>query len=166
MSKLPEYQLDRLFNAPRALVWRAWTEPELLARWYGPGVETIIHQFDLEPGGIWLNEMKWADKSMKSKALFMEVETEQKLVWHHSSTDADWNIAANPMMPDWPRTLLTTVTFSDADAGTKVRLTQIPIDPTEAEITCFADKMSGMDNGWGSGYKIIDEMLAEQKAGK
>ena len=45
MSKLPEYKLDRIFNAPRDLVWRAWTDPELLQRWYGPNVETIICVF-------------------------------------------------------------------------------------------------------------------------
>ena len=47
MSDLPEYVLDRTFAAPRELVWRAWTEPELLNRWYGPGAETVIHEFDL-----------------------------------------------------------------------------------------------------------------------
>ena len=46
MAELPEYVIDRIFDAPVALVWRAWTDPELLARWYGPGVETIIHKYD------------------------------------------------------------------------------------------------------------------------
>jgi len=68
MSDVTEYIVDRLFDAPRAMVWRAWTDPELLARWYGPGVDTIIHKFDLKPGGEWLNEMKWGDKSDLSKA--------------------------------------------------------------------------------------------------
>ena len=49
MSELPEYRLDRVFDAPRELVWRAWTDPEILHRWYGPGAETIIHTFDLQP---------------------------------------------------------------------------------------------------------------------
>ena len=73
MSDVPEYIVDRLFDAPRAMVWRAWTDPELLARWYGPGVDTIIHKFDLKPGGEWLNEMKWGDKSDLSKAVFQDV---------------------------------------------------------------------------------------------
>ena len=37
MSELPEYLLDRVFDAPREMVWRAWIDPELLSRWYGPG---------------------------------------------------------------------------------------------------------------------------------
>ncbi len=161
MSELPKYILDREFDAPRDMVWRAWTDPELLARWYGPGVDTIIHKFDLKPGGMWLNEMKWGDKSDLSKMVFQEVVPQEKLVWHHSSTDADWNVATNQMMADWPRVLLTTVTFEDAGAKTNVRLTQVPLDATEAEIACFAGMMAGMDKGWGGGYKVLDEMFAE-----
>ena len=52
MSDLPEFVLDRVFAAPPELVWRAWTDPEILKRWYGPNVETVIHEFTLEPGDI------------------------------------------------------------------------------------------------------------------
>ncbi|MBL4721887.1 MAG: SRPBCC domain-containing protein [Alphaproteobacteria bacterium] len=161
MTEQAEYTLDRVFKAPRAMVWRAWTTPELLARWYGPGVETIIHKFELKPGGEWLNEMKWGEKSDLSKAVFEDVTPEEKLVWRQSSTDADWNIVSNPMMPDWPRILLTTVTFEDKGDETNVRLTMIPIDATEAELACFAEAMAGMSNGWGKGYLIQDEIYAE-----
>ena len=164
MSEMPEYLLERIFDASRDLVWRAWTDPDLLARWYGPGVETIIHKFDLKPGGMWLNEMKWGEKSDLSKMEFQEVVSQEKLVWHHSSADSDWNTIASPMMPDWPRVLLTTVTFEDAGSKTKVRLTMKPIEATEAEIACFAGMMAGMDNGWGKGYAILDELITELQA--
>lgn len=162
MSDLPEYKLDRVFDAPREMVWRAWTDPELLARWYGPGVETIIHKFDLKPGGMWLNEMKWGENSMLSKVVFTEVTPPERLVWdHYSSTDSEWNTIANPMMPDWPRVLLTTVTFEEVGSKTKVQLSQVPIEATDAEIACFAQMMANMDNGWGAGYKVMDKMFAE-----
>ncbi len=162
MSDLPEYQLDRIFDAPRELVWRAWTDPELLHRWYGPGADTIIHRFDLKPGGSWLNEMKWGDKSNFQKVVFQEVTSPERLVWHHHScTDSDWNDMPNPMMADWPRLLLTTVSFEERGDQTGVRLTQVPMEATDAEIACFADAMANMDKGWGSGYAILDEILAE-----
>lgn len=160
MSKLPEFVLDRQFDAPRALVWRAWTDPELLQRWYGPGVDTVIHKFELEPEGVWLNEMKMKNGSNYQKMVFKEVLEPEKLVWHHCSADEDWNVAANPMMPDWPRILLTTVSFEERGGQTHVRLTQVPLDATDAEIACFEKMKDGMSGGWGSGYAIIDEMLA------
>ncbi len=166
MNDLPKYQLDRVFDAPRDLVWRAWTEPEMLARWYGPNVETIIHQFDLEPGGSWLNEMKWDGNSNYSKMVFQEIKPPELLIWHHySATDADWNSVTNPMMPDWPPLMLTTVVFEDMGDQTQVRLTQVPMDATPAQLACFAEAMSGMDNGWGSGYAILDQIFTELSDG-
>lgn len=164
MNESPEYVLDRVFDAPRELVWKAWTDPALLARWYGPGVETIIHKFDLKPGGEWRNEMKWGEKSDLSKMVFQEIVAPEKLVWHHSSADAEWNVTASAMMPDWPKVLLTTVTFEEDGDKTKVKLTQVPMDATDAEIACFANAMAGMSKGWGSGYAIIDEMLTEMQS--
>lgn len=161
MSDLPEYKLERIFDAPRELVWRAWTDPELLHQWYGPNIETIIHKFDLTPGGAWLNEMKWGDKSDFSKMVFQEITPPSLLVWHHSSTDSDWNISSNPMMKDWPRVLLTRVEFREQGDKTSVSLSQVPIDATDAEIACFAAAMSGMDSGWGGGYRLIDELLVK-----
>jgi len=165
MTETAEYIFDRVFDAPRGMVWRAWTDPDLLHRWYGPGVETIIHKFDLKPGGMWLNEMKWGENSNYQKVIFQEVSAPEKMVWHHySSVDADWNDAPNAMMADWPKLLLTTVIFEDMGDKTKVRLSQLPIDATDAEKTCFAAKMRGMDKGWGSGYAIMDEIFAELQA--
>lgn len=161
MNERPELILDRVFDAPRELVWRAWTDPDILHRWYGPNIETIIHKFDLKPGGSWLNEMKMGGNSDFSKMVFQEVTQPERLVWHHSSSDSDWNVIANPMMADWPRVLLTTVTFEDMGDKTNVRFSQVPIEATDAEIACFAEAMAGMGGGWGSGFAIMDGLLAE-----
>ncbi len=158
MSDVPEFVLDRDFAAPRELVWRTWTEPALLQRWYGPGVETVIHGFELAPEGAWLNEMKMDSGSNFQKMVFKEIVAPEKLVWHHFSTDADWNVIA---MPGWPRTLLTTVTFTAMDAATRVRLTQTPLDATDEELAGFLKMKDGMAGGWGKGYEIIDSLLSE-----
>ena len=164
MRDLPEYVLDRVFDAPRDLVWRAWTEPELLARWYGPNIETVIHKFELKPGGLWLNEMKMKSMSDLSRIEFKEVVPPERLVWHHASADADWNVTANPMMPDWPRVILTTVTFEDRGERTHVRLVWTPYEASQAEIACFKGAVEGFGGGWESGYKIMDDLLAELQA--
>ena len=159
MSNVPEYVIDQQFDAPRAKVWRAWTEAEPLSEWYGPGVETIIHELDVRAGGRWRNEMRWGENSMFSQMSYTEVVEGERLVWHHESTDSDWNVTPNPMMPDWPVTLLTTVTFKDHEGGTKVRLSQLPLNATEAQCESFAATMAGMDKGWGSGFEILAKVL-------
>lgn len=165
MTELPTYVLERVFDAPRALVWRTFTEPKLLSRWYGPNVETIVHRLDVKPGGLWLNEMKWGGNSNYERVEYTEVEPPARLVWLHSVADADWNIAANPMMADWPRVLLTTVTLEEDDSGrTTMRLTWVPHEASDAELACFAGALEGLDKGWGAGMALLEELLAELQA--
>jgi uncharacterized protein YndB with AHSA1/START domain len=161
MSDLPTYVLERTFNAPRHLVWRTWTEPALLARWYGPNVETIIHKLDVRPGGLWLNEMKMGRGSFYQRTEFTEVVEPERLVCLMSDADADWKRSANPMMPDWPHELLTTVTFQEEGGKTKMRLTWVPHNATEAEIACFAGAIENMGKGWASGMDVLADILAE-----
>ncbi len=165
MADLPEYVLEREFDAPREMVWRAWTEAELIPKWYGPGVTSIVHSIDLRPGGTWLHEMQWGDNSHYQKAEYVEVSEPARLVWLHSNCDADGTIIANPMMPDWPRVLLTTVTFEEADGKTALRLTWVPHEANQAEIDCFAGAMAGMGKGWGAGMDLLEKLLAEMASG-
>ena len=71
---------------------------------------------------------------------------------------------ANPKMPDWPRILLTTVTFQDDGPKTRVRLIWAPFEAADAEIACFAGAVANMGKGWESGFAIMDEMFAELHA--
>ncbi len=161
MSDMPTYVLEREFDAPRDLVWRTWTEPELLARWYGPGVETIVHRLDVTVGGLWLNEMKWGENSHYQRVEYTEVLPPERLVWLHAVSDGDWNIIANPMMENWPKVLLTTVTFTEEAGKTRMRLTWVPHQASDAEIACFAEAIDGLDKGWGKGMEMLAEILQE-----
>lgn len=163
MTDMPIFTLEREFKAPRDLVWRAWTDPALLSHWYGPGVETVIHEFDLQPGGFWLNEMRMDSGSNFQKIVFQEVDEPNRLVWHHCSTNDQWEIEANPMMPDWPRVLLTTVDFDGRGNTTLVTLSQVPHEATDKEIACFAEMKDGMSRGWGSGYELVDDLLSKSE---
>lgn len=159
---LPEFVIERRFDAPRELVWRTWTEPDLLARWYGPGVETLVHRMDVQPGGLWLNEMKFGSGSHYQRVEYTEVVPPERLVWLHSVSDGNWNVIANPMIPDWPRVLLTRVIFTpDGDGGTAVRLTWTPHEASASEIACFAGAIDNLGKGWGKGMDMLAELLAE-----
>ena len=161
MSQLPVYTLTRTFNAPRELVWRTWTEADLLARWYGPNVETIIHKLDVEVGGLWLNEMRWGEKSHYQRVEYLEVESPKRLVWLHSNADESWNVISNPMMQNWPLVLLTTVNFEAVGQQTNMQLTWVPHNASEAEVQCFAAAIAGLDKGWGAGMELLQALLAE-----
>ncbi len=162
MTDLPQYVLERTFDAPPAVVWRTWTDPELVPRWYGPGVTSIVHTMNVTPGGDWLHEMQWGGNSMYQKAEYVAVDAPNRLVMiQWSSTDALGNPIPNQMQPDWPEKLLTEVTFTANGAKTDMRLTWTPHEATEAEIAFFAGAMEGLGQGWGAGMEALAALIAE-----
>lgn len=158
MSELPTYIFEYRFSKPREQVWKAWTQPEMLSHWFGPNVETIIHKLDLSVNGFWYCEMKWGDNSMYQSGEYLEIVPPEKLVWLHSTTDANWNIMAMPN--NWPRTMHSTMTLEESDGETTQVLTWVPHDANEAELACFENAKEDMGKGWSAGMKLIEEMLA------
>ena len=161
MGDLPTYVLERELDASRELVWRAWTEPELLSRWYGPRAETVVHRLDLEPGGLCLLEMRMGGNSSFQRAEYTEVTAPERLVWLHSVSDADWNVTANPMLPNWPRVVRSTVTLEDEAPRTRMRFTWVPHEASEAEAAVFANAVGEMGKGWEAGMKLLADLLTE-----
>lgn len=165
MTDVTRYVLDRTFDAPPELVWEAWTSEKHQARWYGPGVETVVHVNEPRAGGRWLVEMKGDSWSAYQRADYIVVEPPSRLVFLQSMSDADWNVTTNPKMPDWPRVMHTDITFRRKDDGkTDMRLVWTPHEATEAEIAFFAGALEGMGRGWGAGMDILDQLLAELQA--
>jgi len=158
---LPVFVLKRTFDAPRDLVWRTWTDPDLVQRWYGPGVETVLHEFNPTPGGLWLNEMRMGDNSMYQRTEFTEVEPPSRLVMLMSNSDANWEPADSPMNPNWPRTLLTTITLTENGDQTDMVLEWAPHNATDDQIEAFRAALGDLDKGWGAGMDIVAEILAE-----
>ena len=164
MTDAVKFTMERVFDARRELVWECWTKPEYLSRWFGPRIETVIHAFDLSPGGVWLNEMKGENYSARSKIVFQTVDPPNRLVWHNSSTDENWDIAGNPNMPDWPVTMQMQAEFEDEGKQTRMIMTWEPFNPSEAEQACFAAAVENLGKGWGMGMSILEDLLAELQA--
>lgn len=99
----------RKLNAPRDLVYKAWTEPELLAQWWGPnGFTNTFHAFDLRPGGVWEYTMHSPDGAdFPNRSVFHEIGPERIVLRHESR----------------PHFILTS-TFEEADGGTEITFRQ------------------------------------------
>ena len=108
--------------------------------------------------------MQWGGKSNYQRVEYTEVTPPERLVWLHSSSDADWNVIPSPMMVDWPRLLLTTVTFKEDGDRTKLRLTWVPHEASVAELACFSAAIDGMGKGWSAGMELLTKLLAELQA--
>jgi uncharacterized protein YndB with AHSA1/START domain len=80
-----ELVFTRVFDAPRALVWKAWTDPQHVARWWGPnGFTTTTEVMDVRPGGEWKHTMHGPDgKDYPNKKVYLEAVKPERLVYLH-----------------------------------------------------------------------------------
>lgn len=164
MSGVPEWALERLYDAPSELVWKGWADPSLFSRWYGPNVETIIHKMDVKAGGECLLEMKSDGYSFYQKFEYIEVKPYERLVWVFAATNADWEVIPSPHMESWPVVLLSTMTLNLESGKPLMRFTWVPHNATEAEVSCFKKSRLDIDAGWNAGFAILDEIVDELKA--
>jgi uncharacterized protein YndB with AHSA1/START domain len=80
-----ELSVTRVLNAPRELVWKVWTDPEHIAKWWGPnGFTNTIDKMEVKPGGIWDFVMHGPDgMDYKNKSTFIEVIKPEKISFKH-----------------------------------------------------------------------------------
>lgn len=129
-----------VFDAPREVVFAAWTEPDQLKRWWGPGFfETVFAEVDLRPGGRY--ELLLQPGSMRLVGEFREVTPPQRLVY-------TWRWIQG--VPD-TRESLVTIEFRDAGTGTEVVLVHDSfVGPGPVEM---------YDEGWRSGLDKLRAFL-------
>ena len=80
-----EIILTRVFDAPRELVWEAWTDPKHVVNWWGPrGFTTTIEKMDVRPGGVWKHVMHGPDGTdYPNSSVFKEVVKPERIVYSH-----------------------------------------------------------------------------------
>jgi uncharacterized protein YndB with AHSA1/START domain len=142
-----EILTERVFDAPRALVWRAFTEPELIARWWGlRGSTTVVDQQDLKAGGAWRFVQLQHDRPDAAfRGIYREIVPPERLVYTF-----EWE-----GLPGY--VLIDTATFEDL--GERTRVTMHSLFHTGGE----RDNMlaAGMERGLNQGYEMLDELLVE-----
>ncbi|HEY4941111.1 MAG TPA: SRPBCC family protein [Rhizomicrobium sp.] len=139
-----ELSLMRLIDAPRAKVYRCWSEPELLKQWFAPApFTTPVAELDLRPGGGNLITMRTPDgQDMPNRGQYLEVVPNEKIVFTDAYT-GDWQPGAKPFM-----TVI--LTFADGvgeDGAGKTRYTA-RVRHWTAEDKATHEKM-GFAQGWG-----------------
>ena len=153
-----EIVLTRVFDAPRELVFKAWTEPEHLMRWWAPkGCTTPFCKVDLRPGGAFHYCMRLPEgREIWGIGTYREIVAPERIVYTDSFADAEGNPVAPShygMSASHPAETLVTVLFAEHNGKTKLTLRHsIPQSVEERE---------GTQQGWN---EMLDR-LAEELAG-
>lgn len=144
---VPTITITREFDAPRDLVFRAWTEPDLVARWMGPRSVTMdISQWDCRRGGSWAYSAgrEGEPDFTTFYGSFHEVRAPERLVQTFT-----WEGAPDGVS-------LETMTFEELPGG---RTRCVGVSVVESFEIRDAILSSGMDTGVIEGYEQLDELL-------
>lgn len=160
-----ELAIVRTFNAPLGLVWKAHSQAEHLANWWGPaGMKLVIRQFDFRPDGIFHYGMQLPDGNMWwGRFVYGEIAPEQKLVFINSFSDEDGGVTRAPFNAHWPLEVLNTWTFQESGGRTTLTLRGIPWQAGAEEHAIFAAHFDSMHHGFGATFDQLDTWLEQAK---
>jgi uncharacterized protein YndB with AHSA1/START domain len=140
-----EIAATRMFDAPREVVWRMWTEREHIAKWWGPhGFTNTIHEMDVREGGAWRHTLHGPDgKDYRNESTYLEVIEPIRLVYDHGPTPV----------------FVATVTFEARGEKTLVTMRMLFSDIASRDKTV---EVFGAVEGLKQTLNRLEELLAKQ----
>jgi uncharacterized protein YndB with AHSA1/START domain len=147
--------ITRLIDVPRPLVWKVWTTPEHLKKWWAPKpVETTECEIDLRPGGAFRTVMRLPDgQEMPVAGVYLEVVENRRLVFT-DTLQPGWRPSQKPFF---------TAILEIADEGGRTRYTATALHKDEADRATH--ESWGFDQGWNKALDQLVEVAAALKAG-
>jgi uncharacterized protein YndB with AHSA1/START domain len=139
--------IERIFDAPRALVFKAWTDPEHLVHWWGPRgfTSSIVGKLEVRPNGRYRIHMRSPEGSDHwTQGVYREVVEPERLVMVGSWADAD----GKPISPE----TVTTLTFEEHQGKTKLTLQTVGFESVS--------ERDAHRRGWNSSMDCLAEYLA------
>lgn len=142
-----ELVITRVFDAPRSLVFKAWTEAERSAVWWGPrGFTTLSCQIDARPGGVWRRRMRSPDGVEFVKCgVYRDVVEPERLVFTYATEEAGGGVGLETLV---------TVIFDDVGGKTKLTLRHALFEDVA--------ERDAHEGGWTSCIERFAEYLAEK----
>ncbi len=148
-SEEQELVLTRVFDAPRELVFKVWTDPKHVAQWWGPhGFTNPVCELDLRPGGAIRIHMRGPDGTVyPMTGVYQEIVEPERIVFTSAALDEK----GHPMFE-----VLTTVTFAELGGKTKQILRARVIKKTAQA----APYLAGMEAGWTQSLERLAAYVA------
>ena len=152
--------LERTLNAPRELVWKAWTDPKLLKQWFAPRPYEISEvELDLQPGGIFRIRMVGPDgfdTGHGNAGCVLEVVDGERLAWTSALGPEFRPAHMGEGCESFPMTAI--VTMADAGNG-KTLYRAVALHKNEADRDIHASM--GFEQGWGKCADQLEELAGE-----
>ncbi|WP_221569331.1 SRPBCC domain-containing protein [Alkalihalobacillus sp. TS-13] len=159
-----QIKITHTFNAPRELVFKAFTESEHLQNWWGPKGWTFeVSKSDFRPGGVFHYSQKPADGNvMWVKFVYSEIIAPEKIVYTSFFSDEEGNTVRAPFNENWPMETLTTMMFIEEEGKTILTVILVPVSPTGEEIKTFEASKEMTQNGFTGTFDQLEDYLSKE----
>lgn len=162
-TKIEPSIIKREFNAPKQLVFDAWTKAEHLSNWMFPmsGCTCEFVFANITDGGTSLHKVTMPNgHEMWLLTKYEEVNAPNKLVFLQYMSNENGDMLPNPQMPNWPKDMVATLLFEEIEEQkTKLIFLWEPRDPTPEEIEVFEASRADHHKGWGAGMDQLEQYL-------
>jgi uncharacterized protein YndB with AHSA1/START domain len=160
MANKTEIVISREFDAPRELVWKAWTDSDMFMQWWGPkDFTTPVSKIDLRVEGEYFNCMRSHEgQDFCGKGVYREIVKPERLVMTDSFADKEGNTVPAThygMDADFPMEMQIMVTFEEQNGKTKLIVKHS--DVTNINET----ELNDMQQGWNESLDKLAELLAK-----
>ena len=139
-----ELVITRVFDAPRDLIFRAWTDPRQAVQWWGPRDYPATHlEMDVRPGGAWRGRLRSTEsgEELRLGGVFREVVAPERVVFTFA-----WDEEGERGLET-----LVTVTFAEQGGKTQMTFRQVPFQSVE--------ERDGHRGGWSSSFDRLEEYV-------
>jgi uncharacterized protein YndB with AHSA1/START domain len=143
-----EIAFERIFDAPRERVWAAYTDPKLVAQWWGRGNKLVVEKWEFERGGHWRLVENAGGQSHGFEGRYREITPKDRIV-----RTFEWD-----GMPG--HVIIETAEFSDTDDG-RTKITGHSLFHTTEERDGMFN--AGMEGGMNESFAALDRLLASEK---
>ncbi|MGH2484935.1 MAG: SRPBCC family protein [Ktedonobacterales bacterium] len=159
-----ELVITHVFDAPRALVWQAFTESDGLAHWWGPaGSALFVHTLEMRPGGIFLYSMRTPDGHVIwGRFVYRDIQPPERIVFISSFSDEAGAVTRAPFSATWPLEILNAVTLVEYAGKTTVTLRGGPLNPTDEERDTFWSAEDSVRQGFAGTFGQLADYLVGQ----
>ena len=157
-SPSTQVMLTRLFKAPRALVFKAWSQPELMQRWWsGEHFTTPVMKMDFRVGGSFTYCMRTANGDIWGRGDYLEIIVPEKIVWSDNFTDAEGKVvppSTYGLSSDDTGGEMVTVTFIEEGEQTRITM-RMDVDKYNLQERGFVEQ------GWNEMLSNLEAQFAE-----
>ena len=159
------FEIKRVFTAPLGRVWKAWSERDQLATWWGPkGCSLEVSLLEFRPGGFFHYAMRSENTpAMWGRFNYREIVPHERIVWLNSFANEKCGIARAPFSDLCPLEIENSVAFSEEEGATRMTLHAEPFGASAEEIKYFAELCSSgsLWQGYGGTFDQLTDHLRQ-----